>query len=529
MPKKKAAAKKPAPKKVKPQTAPPPVAAATPGELAVIDLASIHPSPLNPRKTFDDVATAELAESIAANGVLQNLVVRRRPVGGFEIVAGERRYRALTVLADSSRWDRRAALIPVRIVDGDDATVRAIALLENLQRLDVPPMEEAEAFAALHAIDAALWSTAAIAARIGKTQRYVQQRLALTQKLDDKVKDALRAGEIDLTHARALTVADPKVQRDALDKIKAGFGGYVDADRLSDAMMGKLPLVSKAPFPVERYTGEIVEGPKPYGARDGRRFLDVEQFKALQKVVVEQKRLALVGKWAWVEIKRGDSYRAEPNYGNYRKSSDKTKAGAIVFIEANGGVVVKTGLIKVERETRGSGGEDWNARYARESKERQARKAAEQRFLDALRPHVVADPSLALRLILVHFLGADILEDGRMGDSAGPTPLTRRFRDVLDGVLEQDDPTGNCRLRDDAAPAAVLDALLRLEAGGDAGQLLAALVAEHLSVPYDGLSPILAHVAIQLGVAIPEHLGGAADPEDTEIDLAGDTPQEAAQ
>lgn len=500
-----------------------------PGAAAMLDLAALHPSALNPRKTFDHSALADLAESIATQGILQNLVVRRRDRGGFEIIAGERRWRAVAMLAEEGRWDRRAALIPVRIVEGDDAAVLAIALLENLQRQDVPPMEEAEAFAALHALDKDAWSTAAIAKRIGKTQRYVQQRLALIQKLDDKVKEALRAGEIDLTHARALTVADPKVQRDALDKIKAGYGGYVDAERLSDSMLGKLPLVSKAPFPVERYTGEIVEGPKPYGARDGRRFLDVEQFKALQKEVVDEKRAKLAGKWAWVEVKKGHSYRAEPNYGDYRKSSDKAKAGAVIFVEPDGGVIVKTGLVKVEKATRSD--ESFDQRYKREQAERQARRDAEQRFVLALGERLAGEPALAFQLLLAHLLGAELLDDGMGGVSVGPSPLTRAFRPALDGLLQDDDPAGNCRLREHVDPNAVFAALARLDSDTSA-RLLAALVAEHLCIAYDGLSPLLASTASVLGIELPEHLRGDEDEPDLADEQAVDPSadaQEAAQ
>ena len=508
--------------------------APTGGESVMLALSQLVASPLNPRKTFDKDALEDLAESIAAQGLLQNLVVRALEGAGrgnghtklvrtgapmYEVIAGERRLRALHKLAEEKRWDEDAAIIACRILHADDAGALALALLENLQRQDVPPMEEAEGFAALRKLDGETWTTATIAQRIGKTQRYVQQRLSLVEKLDPAVQAALRSGEIELTHARALTVAEPKVQREAVDKIKAGSWGFADPERLSDTMLGKLPLVSKAPFPLDRYTGEIVDGPTPYGVRDGRRFADVAQFKALQKEVVDAKRESLAAKWAWVEVKKGESYRAEPSYGNYTKSSDRTKAGAVIFMEPDGGVVAKTGLIKVDREARAA--ESWEVRRNREQEERQAREAAEQRFLLALGERLADNPFLAMRLLLAHLLGAGILDE-----HADPTPMTRRFRGSLNGLLQDEDPTGNCRLRDDIDAAALLGALERMQNfDNEAWPLLAALVAEHLSVGWEGLDPILSHIATELGVEIPAHLRGdeedaMADSGDAEIDEA---------
>jgi len=85
--------------------------------------------------------------------------------------------------------------------------VVALALFENLARVDVNPMEEAEALAQLHALDGTRWSVKEIARRLGRTERFVQQRLALTAKLDDTGKTALRAGQITFSQARALETA----------------------------------------------------------------------------------------------------------------------------------------------------------------------------------------------------------------------------------------------------------------------------------------------------------------------------------
>lgn len=338
---KKTAAKKSAPKKVKsPAVAAPALAgpaALPPGETATIDLAALHASPLNPRKDFNDATVAELAESIAANGILQNLVVRRRPRGGFEIIAGERRFRALTLLADVGRWDRAAAAIPVRIVDGDEGTMRALALLENLQREDISPMEEAEAFAALHAIDPEAWSTASIAQRIGKTQRHVQKRMELVEKLDPKVQGALRAREINLEQAKAFVLGAGKMQLEVLRSIKGAPGWQSNPQHIREMMTAKMVPLATAFFDPALYQGEVVENED-----EGERyFADAAQFKQLQDAAIEEKRGALAAKWPWVNL-------LGPNDStwNYQpaKKGDK-KAGAYIHVDYRGRVEVKESVL----------------------------------------------------------------------------------------------------------------------------------------------------------------------------------------
>lgn len=178
-----------------------PVAAA-PVAAVLVPLDQIEPWAQNPRRTFAPEAEAELADSIAARGVLQNLVVRR--IGDrLQIGAGERRWRALRRLAAEGRWDPTAATVPVNIVDcPDDGAFLAVALVENLQRQDVPPLEEAEGFARLIALDPERWQPKTIAAQVGCSRRHIEQRLALL-RLPDATQADLRAGKITVTQARA--------------------------------------------------------------------------------------------------------------------------------------------------------------------------------------------------------------------------------------------------------------------------------------------------------------------------------------
>lgn len=345
--KKKAAAKKPAPKKAKSRAVAAPAepalaAALPPGETANVALSALHASPLNPRKAFNEATVAELAESIAANGVLQNLVVRRRPRGGFEIIAGERRFRALTSLAEAGRWESDAARIPVRLVDGDDGTVRALALLENLQREDISPMEEAEAFVALNAIDSVAWSTAIIAQRIGKTQRHVQKRMQLVSRLDDQVKDALREGKINLEHAKAFALGPHKLQRQVLGQVKRGADWLLEStDRLVEEMAADLIPVKHAIFDRALYAGDVVDDETSGESYFG----DVAEFKSLQDAAVAAQIEEFKTKYAWAKVVERGQFWA---FVDARKG-DKD-AGAIIGVFSDGEVRARERVLEPKKQ-----------------------------------------------------------------------------------------------------------------------------------------------------------------------------------
>ena len=147
-----------------------------------------------PRKNFNKDALQELADSISAQGVVQPIVVRAIPRSKkFEIIAGERRWRAaqLAGLED----------VPVVIKDVPDKTVMCIALIENIQREDLNPLEEAEALARL--IEEFDMTHDTIAEAVGRSRSAVTNLLRLLE-LNSKVKQLVEAGQIDMGHARAL-------------------------------------------------------------------------------------------------------------------------------------------------------------------------------------------------------------------------------------------------------------------------------------------------------------------------------------
>jgi ParB family chromosome partitioning protein len=164
-------------------------------------------SPTNPRKTFDEEAMKEMAESIRTNGVLQPMLVRPRAERQFEIVFGERRYRGAQMAGKET--------VPVRIREMTDAQVLEAQLVENLQRRDVHPLEEARGMRALLELDEPKYSIEQIAARTGKSPAYCAARLRLTE-LAPVAVDAFLKDEIGVGHALLLAKLQPAQQEEAL-------------------------------------------------------------------------------------------------------------------------------------------------------------------------------------------------------------------------------------------------------------------------------------------------------------------------
>jgi len=164
-------------------------------------------STTNPRRIFEDVALKELAESIRVQGVLSPLLVRPLTGQGFEIVAGARRYRAAQIA--------EAATVPVRIVNLTDAEAMEAALIENLQRRDVHPLEEAQGFHALLNLEEPKYTVEQIGAKVGKAPVYIATRARLTE-LIPAVVEAFYAEEIGVGHALLLAKLQPAQQEAAL-------------------------------------------------------------------------------------------------------------------------------------------------------------------------------------------------------------------------------------------------------------------------------------------------------------------------
>ncbi len=162
-----------------------------------LPISEITPNKDQPRKTFDEAALDELAESIKQHGVLQPLLVRPLPNGGYQLVAGERRWRA----------SRRAGLreVPVVVKELTDTETMEIAIIENLQREDLNPIEEAEGLQAL--IDKCGFTQEEVASSVGKSRPAIANSLRLL-RLPEAVRELTRDGKISAGHARALISLD---------------------------------------------------------------------------------------------------------------------------------------------------------------------------------------------------------------------------------------------------------------------------------------------------------------------------------
>lgn len=162
--------------------------------LAVND---IIPNKEQPRKTFDEAALQELADSIKQHGVLQPLLVRPLTTGGYQLVAGERRWRA-SRLAELKE-------VPVIIKELSDTEAMEIAIIENLQREDLNPIEEAEGLQAL--IDKCGFTQEEVATSVGKSRPAITNALRLL-RLPEEVRQMTKNGNISAGHARALLAFD---------------------------------------------------------------------------------------------------------------------------------------------------------------------------------------------------------------------------------------------------------------------------------------------------------------------------------
>lgn len=174
-----------------------------------IDLDLIQPNEFQPRKYLDDVKLKELAESIKEHGVVQPIILRRLNDQKYEIVAGERRWRA-SKIAEMSK-------IPAIIKDYTTQQISEIALIENIQREDLNPIEEAMAYKTL--IEEFKITQERLSKKIGKSRPYIANLLRLLN-LSVEVKSLLSEGQISIGHARALlTLENESMQKEIAYKI----------------------------------------------------------------------------------------------------------------------------------------------------------------------------------------------------------------------------------------------------------------------------------------------------------------------
>lgn len=182
--------------------------------ISMVALADIQPSSYNPRKHFDEASLAELADSIRQQGVLQPIGVR--PIdesGKFEIVFGERRYRA-SLMAEMTE-------IPAVILNVSDEVAEEMAVTENLQRKDVTPIEEANAYQKL--IESGRHDIQSLAVQFGKNETYIRTRLKFTALIPE-IAELLEKDELTISVASEICRYGEDIQREVFDKhLKEGI------------------------------------------------------------------------------------------------------------------------------------------------------------------------------------------------------------------------------------------------------------------------------------------------------------------
>ncbi len=198
--------------------------AGNPREYQYLDVEDIRPAEVQPRRDFDEAGLRNLAESIEESGVIQPLVVRQVD-DGYELIAGERRWRAAQMAGEEQ--------VPAVVKDVTDAEAFAIALVENVQREDLNPMEEAAAYARL--LEEFDFTQGELAQQVGKSRSSIANAVRLLT-LPQKVCDMVASGELSAGHARALVGLPADIaQRLATRIVKKGLS-VREAEQLARAM-----------------------------------------------------------------------------------------------------------------------------------------------------------------------------------------------------------------------------------------------------------------------------------------------------
>lgn len=297
-------------------------AAAEPGQLFMASYAELKPSRHNPRKTFNDESIAELAGSIAEQGLLQNLNVCSRGDGTYEINGGERRWRAIGLLIERGEWKADEKRIPCRLINFDQKTADLISIIENLQREDVPRHEQADAIARMRDVHGL--GKDDIAKALNCSKRYVEQSLNLVDRLAPEIRKELEAGSLTFEQARQLwtlpvSLQAPVRRRSVADAER--YGGQVDIARSSSNVLLQYPADEDALFDPAAYTGDT------FKSGDLLYFLDLDAFEKLQANAIIEKMEALRGRW-----KKVTKLGPDQSFDHWKYARSKAKAKGEAFI-----------------------------------------------------------------------------------------------------------------------------------------------------------------------------------------------------
>jgi ParB/RepB/Spo0J family partition protein len=300
--------------------------------------------PGNPRRRIDEGGLRELADSIAAKGILQNLVARQVDAGDyeFEVITGQRRWRAIGRLVDAGVVGD-GFLVPLRVGEFSDHDALLLATAENVGREDMTALEEADAFRRLLEEGE---SVETIAATIGKSAGTVQRRLAL-HRLSPRLRQAVDDGAVNMGQAAAFTLGSPERQNELLDAVLRYAGDY-SPSRIREALIAGAPPLDWALFGQALYKGPVNRDlfhERSYAE-------DRAQFRELQIAAVEAKAAELRETWAWAEAKIGGFV---PIFDYDRTEGAPHATGAIVHLRDDLRVEIHTGLRRREPGIRDQG------------------------------------------------------------------------------------------------------------------------------------------------------------------------------
>jgi len=267
----------------------------TSGGAVLLPLSKVEPRQDQPRTQFDEDALQELADSIALYGVIQPITVRRLDSGYYQIIAGERRWRAARLAGLSE--------VPVRIIDADDRRAAELALVENLQREDLNPLEEATGYRAL--IEEFGLTQDEAARSVGKSRSAVTNALRLLA-LTPKVLSMVQDGRISAGHARALLqITNEKTQAEAADEVCARGLSVRRTEQLAARLsrMPKLPPKEETQAAVDYAADESLSLTKVLarkcklveGKRTGR--IEIEFYSANDREVLLDNLYRMGNSW----------------------------------------------------------------------------------------------------------------------------------------------------------------------------------------------------------------------------------------
>lgn len=307
-----------------------------------IPFKSLKLSKANPRKQIDPSKIEGLAASIASDGLLQSLLVRPKGKSSYEIIAGERRYRALQLLHDREVINDD---YPVSVLVKADLTKgerHRAATMENVQREALSPIDEADAFAELVGNGVKLDD---IAAQTGVPVSTIRRRLAIAG-LCAEAKDALRYGQITIGMAEALTLGDQDDQREIIQRVRDGCFGFRTAEGIRRALTEERPTKSMAIFPLEDYTGTFTAD--LFAEEDETYFDDIGQFRDLQEKAIQKLTDDYAKEYDWVEVIEGSYF----DRWRFKEAPEDEKGGVVIHVRPDFRVETHVGItLKCQPET----------------------------------------------------------------------------------------------------------------------------------------------------------------------------------